>query len=147
MMENNIFFLKFWVMSLVETDAELAPQFTTTRFLEFEVNFLVHSAYCLISVRGTNQDQRIRKRTNVGLQKCRGSRHAESRNDSYLDSISGLFIQDRDVSPFELLYNLDHGFNLVVIGWDCPGKVLEPLLIAQLGARREEGNLKCKRVT
>ena len=61
---------------------------------------------------------------------------------THLDAVVGLFVDDGDVLPAELEDDLGHGEGLVVVAGDGARKVLEALLVRQLGARREEGDLK-----
>ena len=63
---------------------------------------------------------------------------------TYLDAVVGLFVDDGDVLPAELEDDLGHGEGLVVVARDGARKVLEALLVRQLGARREERDLKMK---
>ena len=59
-----------------------------------------------------------------------------------LNAVVGLLVDDGDVLPSELEDDLGHGEGLVVVAGDGARKVLEALLVRQLGARREEGDLK-----
>ena len=61
---------------------------------------------------------------------------------SYLDAVVGLLVDDGDVLPSELEDDLGHGEGLVVVAGDGAREVLEALLVRQLGARREERDLK-----
>ena len=61
---------------------------------------------------------------------------------SYLDAVVGLLVDDGDVLPAELEDDLGHGEGLVVVAGDGAREVLEALLVRQLGARREERDLK-----
>ena len=63
---------------------------------------------------------------------------------TYLDAVVGLLVDDGDVLPAELEDDLGHGEGLVVVAGDGARKVLEALLVRQLGARREERDLEEK---
>ena len=59
----------------------------------------------------------------------------------YLDAVGGFLVEDRNVSPLEKTDDLHDGHHLMMIRRDGPRKVLEALLVTQLGTRREERDL------
>ena len=49
---------------------------------------------------------------------------------TYFDTVVRFLIENGNVSPVELLDDLNHDLDLILIRRDGPGKVLEPLLVA-----------------
>lgn len=59
-----------------------------------------------------------------------------------LEAVIALLVDDGYVAPAHAAHNVHHGLHLVVVRRDGPRKVFEALLVAQLGTRREEGDLE-----
>lgn len=61
---------------------------------------------------------------------------------TYFNAVVGFLVYHRNVCPIELFYNLNHCLSLVRIRRNGSQEVLEALLVAQLGTRREEAHLR-----
>lgn len=57
-------------------------------------------------------------------------------------SVGGFLVEDGHVRPLEQRDDADDGFHLALVRRHRAQKVLEPFLVAQLGARREEAHLR-----
>lgn len=65
----------------------------------------------------------------------------DNTQNNYLDAVVAFLVYDGDVTPAHAQHNLDHCFDLMVIGWNGTRKILEALLVAQLRTGREERDL------
>jgi hypothetical protein len=60
---------------------------------------------------------------------------------TYLDSVVGFFVNNGHVAPTHSSNDFNHGLHLVMIRRNGPREKLEPLLVAQFRASREERHL------